>query len=98
MLVWQCAVKSWSETGAEDNHMVKSEISKAAQSLAVAERKLVKLAESVTEQTAKLVAKLDTKYDKALGKINDKVYAKTQKAAAAVAAAKKALTDLVAQA
>ena len=78
--------------------MAKSEISKAAQALAVAERKLVKLAESVTEQTAKLVEKLDTKYYKALGKINDKVDAKTQKAAAAVAAAKKALTDLVAQA
>ena len=78
--------------------MVKSEISKAAQSLAVAERKLVKLAESVTEQTAKLVEKLDTKYDKALGKINDKVDAKTQKAGAAVVAAKKTLTDLVAQA
>ena len=46
----------------------------------------------------KAVVKLDAKYDKALGKINDKVDAKTQKAAAAVAAAKKALTDLVAQA
>jgi len=90
--------KNWNAKGAEDNIMAKSEISKAAQALAVAERKLVKLAESVTEQTAKLVEKLDTKYDKALGKINDKVDAKTQKATAAVAAAKKALIDLVAQA
>ena len=75
-----------------------SEITKAARTLAVAERKLVKLAETCDEQTVKAVVKLDAKYDKALGKINDKVDAKTQKAAAAVAAAKKALTDLVAQA
>ena len=78
--------------------MAKSEISKAAQALAVAERKLVKLAETCDEQTAKLVAKLDAKYHKSLGKINDKVDAKTEKARVAVVAAKKALTDLVAQA
>ena len=78
--------------------MATSEISKAARTLAVAERKLVKLAENCDEQTVKAVVKLDAKYDKALGKINDKIDAKTQNAAAAVAAAKKALTDLVAKA
>ena len=75
-----------------------SEISKAARTLAVAERKLVKLAETCDEQTAKLVAKLDAKYDKSLGKINDKVDAKTEKARTAVVAAKTLLTDLVSQA
>jgi len=78
--------------------MAKSEISKAAQALAVAERKLAKLAETCDEQTAKLVAKLDAKYDKSLGKINDKVDAKTEKARTAVVAAKTLLTDLVSQA
>ena len=78
--------------------MAKSEISKAAQALAVAERKLAKLAEAADEQRSKAVKKLDAKYAASFGKINDKVDAKTEKARVAVVAAKKALTDLVAQA
>ena len=78
--------------------MAKSEISKAAQALAVAERKLVKLAETADEQRSKAVKKLDAKYAASVNKISVKFDEKTSKASAAVAAAKKTLTDLVAQA
>ena len=78
--------------------MGKSEISKAAQALAVAERKLVKLAETADEQRSKAVKKLDAKYAASFGKINDKVDAKTEKAMIAVVVAKTLLTDLVSQA
>ena len=78
--------------------MAKSEISKAAQALAVAERKLVKLAERYDEQVEASRKKLDVKYEAAVAKIQTRLGAKTSKAAAAVAAAKKTLTDLVAQA
>jgi hypothetical protein len=75
-----------------------SEISKAARTLAVAERKLVKLAENGEAFETKALAKLDKKYDAAVAKITVKLGEKTSKASAAVAAAKKALTDLVAKA
>jgi len=78
--------------------MGKSEISKAAQALAVAERKLAKLAERYDEQVEESRKKLDVKYEAAVAKIQTRLGAKTSKAAAAVATAKKTLTDLVAQA